>query len=245
LLGTYVWKQTMDRAWSSGALEKTVSHYIAPSQTVARKHLQMGLPKQKLSLIANFSPDPAPATITPGHGAVFVGRLVPEKGVDTLIEAWKRLQANPVLKGEVLTLVGEGPARAQLERLAAADPSIRFAGKLQPDGVQQALRAAAVAVVPSRWEEPFGLGVIEAMALGRPVIATQLGGPAEIVTAGHSGWLVPPDAPEALANALEEALTQPQKTFQLGQAAREDYLAHYHPDQHLNSLLRLYRQLAG
>lgn len=138
---------------------------------------------------------------------VYVGWLTYHKGLDVLVRAMPSiLRERPDAH---LTVVGESlfrPQRRQerrirelAERLGVA-PHIRFVGGVSPPEVAQAMNAAAVVVVPSR-RESFGAVIVEAMACGRPVVATESGGPEELISP-ESGLVVPPGNPEALAGAV-------------------------------------------
>jgi glycosyltransferase involved in cell wall biosynthesis len=116
--------------------------------------------------------------------AVFVGRLDAEKGVEVLLEAWRRLAVTPA--EALLLLVGSpvlhSDGQAYLDQLKALAPAgtVRFLGARRD--VVTPLHAADVAVVPSTWDEPFGRTVIEAMATGRPVVASRVGGIPEMLS---------------------------------------------------------------
>jgi glycogen synthase len=163
------------------------------------------------------------AAATPGDGVVFVGRLHRQKGVDTLVRAVPLVPA-----GTRVTLVGDGPERAAVERLAAglgvAD-RVRVTG-FRPHREGLALLAGArVAVLPSRYEE-LGTALVEAMAAARPVVATRVGGIPELVRDGVDGLLVPPGDPAALAAALTRVLTDPALAVALGSCARQRVTAY-------------------
>lgn len=139
---------------------------------------------------------------------VAVRRLVPRMGFDVLIRAWTRVSA--ALPIAVLVIVGEGPERAKLQELARTQEistSVRFLGKVDDSTLIAAYRAADVAVVPTVELEGFGLIVLEALACGTPVVATDVGGLPEALAPLDSGLVVPPGDPVALADRLESALT--------------------------------------
>jgi glycosyltransferase involved in cell wall biosynthesis len=192
------------------ALRRWTEEFIANSNDVAlfvaKAH---GVPLERVTVVRNgidrsiffpsnrSRPHEGPAQIGT------VGRLVPEKGLDTLIAAM------PTIVGQqpvVLTVVGDGPARPTLERMARGLPVV-FAGRMdEPSAVASFLRDLDVFVMPSRWE---GLpnALLEALACGVPVVATDAPGMAE--AAGHDALLVPPDQPAALAQGVCRALASP------------------------------------
>jgi glycosyltransferase involved in cell wall biosynthesis len=134
---------------------------------------------------------------------VFAGRLAREKGVEILLRALAQVRGDGL--DARLRLVGDGPLRAALERLAGdldLGEAVEFAGWVPPEQVEAQLADAWALVAPSLWAEPLGLTAVEALVRGIPVIATEPGGFAETVEPGVSGLLVPSGDPSALADAL-------------------------------------------
>ncbi len=135
---------------------------------------------------------------------VYFGRLVSEKGIWPLLEAFGLQTAATSLK-----IVGEGPLRAELETFLAQSPlrgRVELVGYVQPERMREVLLDAALAVVPSVWEEPLGLVVLEAMACGLPVVASAVGGIPEMIRDGVNGRLVPAGDAAALAGAIDQIL---------------------------------------
>jgi len=137
---------------------------------------------------------------------VFVGRIDSEKGVEVLLDAWRRLGLNSD-QGQLL-LVGaplaHNDAHAYLDQLSASAPpgTVRFLGARRD--IVTPLHAADVAVIPSIWDEPFGRVVIEAMATGRPVVASRVGAIPEILTGPLEGFMFERGDPAGLAARLSE-----------------------------------------
>ncbi len=180
-----------------------------------------------------YFPDPTQTRA----GALFVGRLTPHKGVDRLLRA--------LPDGVPLTLVGtaghdprppESEYPGLLQRLAR-QRDVRFLGAVPDDQLPALYRSAEVLVLPSvdrtcygknvRVSELLGLVVLEAMASGTPVIASRIGGVAEIVLDGVTGFLVPPGDSESLRARLAELLGDPARAQRMGRAARELVLERY------------------
>jgi glycosyltransferase involved in cell wall biosynthesis len=143
---------------------------------------------------------------------VFLGRLVSDKGVDDLIRA---VSAIP---GASLEILGDGPERGRLERLAAGTPA-RFAGRVEPRDVASRLAQAGVVVHPAHRGDGLPNVVLEAMALGRPVVATATAGIPDIVRDGVDGLLVPAGDVDALRAAIEGLLRDPALRIRLGESA--------------------------
>lgn len=149
-----------------------------------------------------------------------VGRLVRVKGFDLLLRAFARARLDP---GTRLVIAGDGPARGELERLAAdlgVGDRVEFTGRLDRAGVVAAMAGAGVVVVPSRIEA-FGIVVLEAWRSGAALVATTRGGPADIVTDGVDGILVDPEDVDALAAALARVAGDPALRQRLASAGRE------------------------
>ncbi len=167
---------------------------IVPSAFARDRLRALGapLPWERLHVIAPPVADGgAPATAARGRHALVASRLSAEKGVDVAIEACRRA-------GVPLVIAGDGPQRAQLRALAAG-ADVRFEGFVA-DARLRALRAeAAVALVPSRTSETFGLAAAEAMAAGVPVVASRIGALPELVPEES---LVSPGDPESMARAV-------------------------------------------
>jgi glycosyltransferase involved in cell wall biosynthesis len=162
------------------------------------------------------------AGVGEGPLVLFAGRLVPDKGVDVLARAWRRLGAGT---GASLCLVGDGPLAS--DRSIAGVPGMTVAGPLPRERLPVAYAAADVVVVPSiatrRFLEPWGLVCNEAMSQGRPVIATDAVGAAAggLVRDGETGLVVPAGNEGALAAALERLLADSRLRADLGRRARK------------------------
>jgi glycosyltransferase involved in cell wall biosynthesis len=157
--------------------------------------------------------------------AVFVGRLAPEKGLDTLLAAW------PLVRDQQpraqLTLVGEGPERSALESQAAVlrlEGSVRFVGRC--DAPESVLRASDLFVLPSR-EEGMSIALLEAMALGIPVVASDIPGNRRLVADFDQGRLAPPSDPEALATTILEQWSDFDRAITMARRARDRVAREY------------------
>jgi glycosyltransferase involved in cell wall biosynthesis len=159
---------------------ETVDRFVAPSRAAAAMLERFGFPADRLDVMANFVGDDdfaRASAAAEGEYALFAGRLTEEKGADTAISAARRA-------GVPLVVAGTGPDAARLRELAGGDESVRFLGRVPPEEMPELRRGAAFAVVPSRWDEPCPYVVIEAMAAGLPVLASDVGGLPEMVGGG-------------------------------------------------------------
>ena len=146
--------------------------------------------------------------LAPTPVAAFVGRLFRKKGVDVLLRAMPVVRAR--VPGAQLRIVGEGPERAALEALIAGlglpPDAVTMHGFVPRSDIPRLLGDAWLQVVPSVYEEPFGVVTIEAMMRGTALVASNAGGPAEVVTEGETGFLTPSGDVDALADAMIRVL---------------------------------------
>ena len=235
---------------AGGAVERwllpAADAVIALTPSTARMMRGDGIPAGRVhvippgydpALFAAAAADPFPGL--PRPRVAYVGRLAPQKDVGTLLEAFARLAA-----GTRLLLVGDGPDRAALQRRALAFGSrVQFAGFVPHAAVPAVLQHVDLFVLPSLYED-LSSALIEAMAAGLPVVATRVGGTADLVHDGVNGLLVPPRDPAALAAAISRILTDPAAAAQLSAAARRTAAAYTWPDL-ARDVLDVYRQVTG
>jgi colanic acid/amylovoran biosynthesis glycosyltransferase len=157
---------------------------------------------------------------------LYAGRLSPEKGVLELLEA---------AQGMNLVVAGDGPLRSRI-------PFAR--GFVQHDELHQLYARAAVVACPSR-REGFGVACLEAMAHGRPVVATSVGGLLDLVVDGETGIVIPPRDPAALRSALERLLADPDLRRRFGMAGRDRARTHFSWETVTDATLAAYAEAAG
>jgi glycosyltransferase involved in cell wall biosynthesis len=195
--------------------------------------------------LAEFDEAPAGPIVTCRPFLFATGRQVHNKGFDVLIDAFRLVAArHPALD---LVIGGDGPEHAALRRQAAGyglSERVHLPGLLDRAQTVTYFRQCRVFVLPSRYE-PFGIVNLEAMAAGKAVIATDVGGVAEVVRSGETGLLVAPqDNPAALAAACMDLLADPARTAALGAAGRRE-AARYDWPRIAGRYLDLYSALGG
>ncbi len=208
-----------------------VSRYLALSQVIRDELIGAGVPESHVVVKPNAVADPGP-DIPLGRDVLFAGRLVNEKGIELLLDAWAKSDAGEA----TLVIAGDGPLRDLVQNAAANSPNIRFAGLLERADLDAEYRRARIVVVPSVWPEPFGLVAIEGLAYGRPTIVTDMGGLPELVDDG-AGVVVEPRS-DALAAAITSLLRSDVST--MAQQARARYESHYTPKVVTDQLLDVY-----
>jgi glycosyltransferase involved in cell wall biosynthesis len=219
-----------------------VNKWIAISHVQKRIHLEMGIPKDNIEVVHHFyeRQEPAPPPATNGY-ALFIGRLSDEKGVMHLLEAWKILGRSD----RRLVIAGEGPELSRLQAYASTHGlgNVTFTGFV-PKQEQAAIWAgAAFSVVPSIWEEPFGMVVLEAWARGRTVIAHRIGALPELIVDGENGFLVEPFQPQLLAEKLNHAFNSPQECAGMGHRGGEQLDAKFGKAAWLRQMNGIYRSI--
>ena len=236
--GSAVVGGTMALHASLGTWDKRVSRYIALTEFAARKLGAFRVPIQKIRIKPNFVPDGGLGDGAGGY-ALFVGRLSPEKGLETILEA-DRIDQLPM----PVYLVGDGPMRLAVEQASAREGSrLVFLGPKSEAEVRTAMKAAAVLLVPSLWYEGFPMVMVEALSLGLPVIAARIGSLPEIIEDGVCGLLFEPANGPALAEAIREcARMPPERIAGMRSAARTRYLNRYAEAANYETLMVIYAE---
>lgn len=220
--------------------DRHVRRYVAPSAFVRAKMLEHGFAPERVVHVPHWidarALEPARG---PGEHALFAGRLDAAKGVFVLLAAAEAVPELP------LVVAGDGPARAAVERVVAERrlAHVRVLGRQDAGALAALVRASRAVVVPSLAFETFGLAALEALAQGRPVVASSRGALPELVEDGVNGFLVPPGDVEALAAVLRRVARDAGEAEELGRVARARALLHHGPDEHHAALTALYREV--
>lgn len=206
--------------WPDRLTSRLCDHYIAVSPSVARLHAELcSISADRISTICNgvdLLPD---HDVVTGHSSetfelLYVGRLVPQKAPLDLLQAFSQLPA--LLRERCrLSFVGDGPLRESIQKTAAQygiSHLVHLHGR--SDDVRLLMRRADLLVLPSLWEGLPNV-VLESMAEGLPVLATEVDGIRDLIVPGETGWLVRPGDPASLSRAMEVAISDPdlRRTF--------------------------------
>ena len=224
----------------AGLYTRGVDLFITPSRFARDALVRAGYPADRIRVLPNFVDTDrwAPSAERGGYVA-YAGRLSHEKGPDVLIRAL----AGTSLRGVV---IGEGPERESLERLAGElGVDVAFLGLQPKPRVRELLAAAAAVVIPSRCVENCPLTAIEAMALGRPVVGSRVGGLPDLVEHGDQGLLVDPDEPEALRGALLRLDADPDLGEMMGRRGRARAVDRHSAPAHLDAVLGMYAEASA
>ncbi|GID97296.1 glycosyltransferase family 4 protein [Amorphoplanes digitatis] len=218
---------------------KSVDRYIALTGRIAAHLKDYGIPDEHIVIKPNGLPDPGePEPL--GDGFLYAARLSPEKGLGLLLEAWRR---HPDGSLGQLRIAGDGELRPLAERADAERGDVTYLGALDRDGMVAARTRASVIVAVPTWNDVLPTVILEAMAAGRPVLGTDVGGIGYLLGIGEpveaAGWTVEPDA-AALAEALPIARAG---AAAVAPAARKRYLQAFHPDVVTRRLIEIYTSL--
>jgi glycosyltransferase involved in cell wall biosynthesis len=231
VVATMLTLHRMMKTWST-----QIDTYIALSEFARQKFIVGGLPAEKIVVNPNFVFHDPGAVQNAGRYALFVGRLSPEKGVMTLLRAWR------LLRGLPLKIVGDGPLGDQVRTFIEHEKldQVELLGWKQAEAIWSLMKEAQFLVFPSTYYETFGMSMIEAFACGKPVITSRLGAMAEIVEENHTGLHFTPGDPADLAAKVAWAVAHPNVIMDMGQHARQRFETRYSPQQHYQRLMAIY-----
>lgn len=216
-----------------------VHRFIAPSAFSKEVLSSAGLPADRIVVKPHFADDPTeyPARSRRDY-ALFVGRLSVEKGIASLLKAWRTVPHE-------LRVMGDGPLRGLVQSAAAENRRVTFLGPSDREGVDAALRGAAYLVFPSVLPETFGMTIIEAYAHGTPVLVSRLGGQAELVREGVTGLLYQAGDPADMIAKATALWEDEGGRRRMGEAARAEYEEKYTAARNLQLLRGVFEDVLG
>jgi glycosyltransferase involved in cell wall biosynthesis len=220
-----------------GTFTREITGYVALTAFQRQLMIDGGLPADRIRVIPNFlEPDPGLGS-EDRTGVVFAGRLSPEKGVAVLLDAASAVPG-------VVRIIGDGPLAPLVEEASVAGHTT-FLGSLPRSSVLHELRRSIALVLPSVWFEGFPLVVLEAFAVGTPIIASRIGSLAELIEDEDTGLLVESNNAGDLIDRIKWAVAHPSEMLEMGAKARDRYEAHFRGTGHLAALLEAYAWVGG
>lgn len=212
-----------------------ITTYVALSDFACSKFIEAGIPKRKIVVKPNFiDPDPGRGSGAGGY-CLFVGRLTHEKGVRSLLDAWTQF-APPM----DLEIAGDGELAPEVARAAEQCSRIHWHGRLEKERLYGLMKNAAALIVPSTWFEPFGMVVVEAFAMGIPVIASRMGALSSIVEHRRTGLHFAAGDARDLAEQVTWLRNHPSAARVMREQARLEYETHYTGDRNYEMLMNIY-----
>jgi len=218
-----------------------VDLFLAPSQFVCDKFVEHGWDRFRFDVLPHFQAAQTYEPITAGSPIIYFGRLSGEKGVDDLLRAAAQ---NPEIP---LVIAGDGPERTKLAELAASLglKRVEFVGHLGPEERDLLIKKSLFSVMPSHAYETFGKTILESYALGRAVIASDLGSRRELIRHGVTGLLYRPGDVTDLATAIQFLASRPDIAEKMGRAGLNLVQQSYQPEDHYRKLLGLYERVVA
>jgi len=223
-------------AWRS-----LVSAYVFISESQRDLLGGTGLAPDRVFIRDNLIPRRSPAGNTRTATVIYAGRLDEPKGVRLLMAGWdgyRRISSEPRLS---LVIAGGGPLGDEVAAWASARPSVEMTGPVSSGRCAELISQARAVLLPSVWEETFGLVAAEAMAAGVPPIAAGHGSFTGLITPGVDGVLFTPGDPAALALAIADVERNPEQYQVYGEQAYKTYEQRFDPQRSIAELLRIYR----
>lgn len=215
------------------ATRRHVARWLAISEHVANRLRGDKFPAERVVVHHNFAPDTGPGRAAGSRTdeLLYAGKLTKDKGIGLLIDAWR---SAPEMPGRLL-IAGLGPLEPDVRALAEGDERVTYLGGVSIEALTAIRQRCCAAVVPSLWEEPFGLTAVEAMASATPVVTTGSGGLAELVDES-SGWLVPPTT----SGLVDGMIAAVRARGDRGATARERYLVGFTEEVAVHRLIGIY-----
>ncbi|MFM7448548.1 MAG: glycosyltransferase [Leptolyngbyaceae cyanobacterium] len=219
-----------------------VDVYVANLTEFARdKFIQAGIPPDKIVIKPNFvDPDPGVGQGQGGY-ALFVGRLSPEKGIATLLSAWKQMKESRI----PLKIVGDGPLASEVGATVNEVPDVEWLGKQPLQTIYALMKDATFLVFPSQWYEGLPRTIVESFAVGTPIIASNLGAMSSLIRHGVTGLHFEAGSSTDLLAQVEWAVAHPQEIAGMRQAARAEYEEKYTAEINYRKLIVIYNRILG
>ncbi|GBD95574.1 MAG TPA: glycosyltransferase family 1 protein [Nitrospirae bacterium] len=234
---------------------KLVDFFIAPSNFLKEKLMEYGVNEEKIIRLNNFTCFVDLSNEKPNieNYFMYLGRLSEEKGIKTLIDAAMKVLLNGDndtgrFNDYKLKIVGDGPLKEEMisyVKLKGAENNIEFLGHKSHEEAMNILKGSKFLVIPSQWYENFPYTVLESFTLGKPVIASRIGGIPELVKNWETGLLVDPGNSELLSLKISFLLKHPEKAEAIGKNAGEFMSGEINSENHYLKLMEVYRQALG
>ena len=220
-----------------GTWRRAVDRFIVLTEFQKARLLRVGLPEGRVAVRPNFvSPDPGKGSAN-GAYALFVGRLTREKGVLTLLHAWQELHERIPLR-----IVGAGPLAGEVQRAAQENVLLSYLGPTSHDKVLGLMHGASCLVFPSEWYEGLPMTIVEAFAVGLPVVAAARGAAGEVVVDGRTGFHFRSGDSRDLADAVSRLVRNNVRRGSMQAICRREYLEKYSAEGAYLRLMEIYQE---
>ena len=220
----------------TGMILDNVSIFVVLSQFQKQRFVDSGIPAHRIEILPNIAPKPdqSNAGSDDGDAISFVGRVSPEKGILEFLDVARKLPQNRFI------VAGSTDAMPELTKLAP--DNVEFKGFLRGKELDAIFYQSRLLVCSSLCFEGFPNAVAQAMAFGKPVIATRIGALAEIVDDGKTGLLCDPANKEDLAQKIDFLWNRPDLCREMGKAGQEKARADYSEEKYYTRLMMIYEK---
>lgn len=226
----YRWKKIYSRK---------IDKIIAPSEFYKLKLIQDGITENKIEALHNFiNIEDYNVTIEDEGYALYYGRIIKEKGVLNLIKAFKNI------KNSKLYIAGDGPDIEKVKKYIHEnnmDDTVKLLGYLNSSQVKEYVRKARFIVVPSIWYENCPYSVLETLAMGKPIIGSNLGGIPELVKDNETGLIYKYNSVKELEEKMNDLLNSKEKAVQFGKNAKEIAKKDFSKDEYYDKIIEIYK----
>jgi glycosyltransferase involved in cell wall biosynthesis len=238
LVISYLYASAIKTAWQENVFNDCITRHIALNHFVKDKMIAGGIAADKIDICGNFIWDNKSHSEEKDNYILYLGRLSPEKGVETLIKAVLSLD-NVHLK-----IAGTGPDKEKLQRLGnrASGSTIEFVGYVSGDEKVQLIKKALCTVIPSEWYENFPMSVLESLSLGTPVIASKIGGLPDMIKEGETGMFYKTGDIKDLAKTIQNLLSDRENTQIMSKNSIDVSRTTFSQYNHLETLLKIYKK---
>lgn len=220
-----------------GTYQKKVDLYFVLNNFMRRKHIEGGLPAERILVKPNFVGNDLGMGDGDGDYALFVSRLTPEKGVELLLEAWRRLA-----KRIRLIIIGDGPLTDLVQKTVPEIEGVEYLGRQPLEKFYELLNKAQCFIAASTWYEGTPRTFIESFARGVPVIAPALGPMADVVEDGRTGMHFRPGDVDSLVEVMERFLDSPAERETMRAGARANFLQQFTAEANKTMLIEAYQR---
>lgn len=221
-----------------GTWGKVINSFIVLTDFAKHKYIEAGFAEEKIYVKPNFVERRNLLERKIGDYALFVGRLVDEKGIAWLLDCWKRLN-----KKLPLVIIGDGPLKDRVVEFSSEHDEVIWLGQVDREKVFELMAACRFLVFPSIWYEGFPMTIVEAMSLGVPVVATNVGAMASIIEHGRNGFLFDMLENDQFINLIDNLTIHMIEAAGCG--ALKTYFDKYTPERNFEYLIRIYEDVCA
>lgn len=221
-----------------GLYRNNLDYIVTPSHFFRKKLIEWGWNEKKLVYIPNFiDSSKIVPNYNPGKYFLYFGRLAPEKGVDTLIDAAISAKIN-------LVIAGTGPYEKQLKSISAENDNVKFVGYKSGNALWDLIHNSRAIVLPSEWYENAPISILEAYAAGKPVLGANIGGIPEMLQDNVTGYIFKSNDTEELKDVLLKMQSMPDQSIStIGKNARNFVANTFTRERYYNDMTKLYSSL--